>query len=103
MDDRLPTESPPSMTSLLGGIVSDLQTLIRQEVQLAKVELQREWDKAKSAAGAMAVGVGVLAVGGFFLLVALACVLAIWLPYWAAFLIVGGVLTVLGLVLFYTG
>lgn len=105
MADRIPTEAPPSMASLLGGIVADIQTLVRQEVALAKVELQREWDKAKTAAGSMAVGAGILALGGLFLCVTVVCILkeVAGLPWWASFLIVGGVLTVLGLVLFYTG
>ena len=105
MADRIPTESPPSMASLLGGIVSDIQTLIRQEIQLAKTEMMREWDKAKTAAGSMAVGAAVLALGGFFLCVTVVCVLAevAKLPWWASFLIVGGVFTGLGAVLFYTG
>jgi len=93
------------MTSLLGGIVSDIQTLIRQEIQLAKTELLREWDKAKTAAGSMAVGAAVLALGGFFLLMTVVCVFheLLHLDWWASFLIVGGVLTMLGLVLFFTG
>jgi hypothetical protein len=105
MADRIPVENPPSMASLLAGIVSDLQTLVREEIALAKAEMMREWDKAKTAAGSMAVGAAVLAVGGFFLCVTVICVLAevAGLPWWASFLIVGGVLTMLGLVLFFTG
>ncbi len=105
MADRIPTESSPSMASLLGGIVSDIQTLVRQEIALAKTELLREWDKAKTAAGSMAVGAGVLALGGFFLCVTVVCVLAevAGLPWWASFLIVGGVFTGLGAVLFFMG
>ena len=105
MADRIPTESPQSMASLLGGIASDIQTLVRQEITLAKTEMLREWDKAKTAAGSMAVGAAVLALGGFFLCVTVVCVLAVVakLPWWASFLIVGGALAVLGLVLFYTG
>ena len=105
MADRIPTESPQSMASLLAGIVSDLQTLVREEIALAKAEMIREWDKAKTAAGSMAVGAAVLALGGFFLCVTVVCVLAevAKLPWWASFLIVGGALAVLGLVLFSTG
>jgi len=105
MADRIPTESSPSMASLLGEIVSDIQTLVRQEIALAKTEMLREWDKAKTAAGSMAAGAAVLAVGGLLLCIAVVCVLheVAGLPWWASFLIVGGVLAVLGLVLFYTG
>jgi hypothetical protein len=105
MADRIPTDAPPSMASLLGGIVSDIQTLVRQEITLAKAEMLREWDKAKTAAGALAAGAATLAVGAFFLCVTLACVLAgpVGLPWWAAFLIVGGVLTLAGVVLVLAG
>jgi uncharacterized membrane protein YdjX (TVP38/TMEM64 family) len=105
MADRIPTESSPSVASLLGGIVSDLQTLIRQEMALAKSEMIREWDKAKTAAGSMASGAAVLALGGFFLCVTIACVLTevVGLPWWGSFLIVGGVLTGAGAVLFLFG
>jgi len=93
------------VSSLLGGIASDLQTLIRQEVALAKAEMMREWDKAKAAAGAMAVGAAVLALGGLFLCLTVVAVLheAVGLPWWASFLIVGGVFTGLGAVLFFMG
>jgi hypothetical protein len=105
MTDRIPAETSPSMASLLGGIVNDVQTLIRQEIALAKAEMIREWDKAKTAASSMAVGAVVLALGGFFLCVTIACVLAevVGLPWWASFLIVGGVFTGVGAVLFLIG
>jgi Flp pilus assembly protein TadB len=105
MADRIPADTSPSMTSLLAGIVSDLQTLIRQEVTLAKTEMIREWDKAKTAAGAMAAGAAVLTLGAILLCLTIVCVLreVAGLPWWASFLIVGGVLTGLGAVLFFTG
>jgi hypothetical protein len=105
MDDRITTETSPGVAALLGGIVSDIQTLIRQEIALAKTEIVREWDKAKTAAGSMAVGAAVLALGGVLLCLTVVCVLreVALLPWWASFLIVGGVLAVLGAVLFYTG
>ena len=105
MADRIPADTSPSVASLLGGIASDLQTLVRQEVSLAKAEILREWDKAKAAAGAMAVGAAVLALGGLFLCLTVVALLheVAGLPWWASFLIVGGVFAVLGAVLFFTG
>src|SRR5947207_5531843 len=105
MADRITTEPSPSMASLLGGIVSDVQTLVRQEISLAKTEMLREWDKAKTAAGSMAAGAAVLALAGVLLCVTVVCILheVALLPWWASFLIVGGVLAVLGAVLYYTG
>jgi len=105
MADRIMTESPQSMTALLGGIIGDIQTLIRQEITLARVEIQKEWDKAKVAAGSMMAGAVVLALGAVLLCVAAACALheAAALPWWASFLIVGGVLALAGGVLLYFG
>ncbi len=105
MSDRIPTELPPSMASQLGGIVSDVQTLLHQELALAKTEMLGEWHKAKTAAGSMAVGAGILALAGILLCVSVVCVLheVAGLPWWGSFLIVGGVLAALGAVLFYTG
>ncbi len=105
MADRIPADAAPSMASLLGGIATDLQTLVRQEVALAKAEIMREWDKAKAAAGAMALGAAVLALGGLFLCLTVVAVLheVAGLPWWASLLIVGGVFTGLGAVLFFMG
>jgi hypothetical protein len=93
------------MSSLLGGIANDLQTLVRQEIALAKSEMLREWDKAKTAAESIAAGAAVLAVGALLLCLCIVSVLheAIPLPWWASFLIVGGVLTAAGAVLFFVG
>jgi hypothetical protein len=93
------------MASLLGGIANDLQTLVRQEIALAKTEMLREWDKAKTAAGSMAAGVAVLLLAAPFLCLTVVAVLheVALLPWWASFLIVGGVLAVAGAALFFVG
>jgi len=105
MSDRITTDDSPSMATLLGGIVGDVQTLVRQEVTLAKTEIQQEWQKAKTAAASMAIGAAVLAFGGFLL-----CFVPIYalheaagLPLWASYLLVGGSLAILGVVLFLIG
>lgn len=56
------------IADLLGGLVTDLSTLFRKEVQLAKVEASEKLSDVISAAGAIAIG-GVLALGalGVFL------------------------------------
>jgi hypothetical protein len=94
-------ETQPSLTSHVSGIVGDLQTLIRQEVQLARTEVKQEWGKAKAAAGAMAVGAALSVVGGFLLCFFLVYLLhePLGLPLWGSFLIVGGVLALFGLLL----
>jgi len=100
MADRInAADSPPSLTQLVGGIVTDLQTLMRQELQLAKTEIRQEWDKTKIAAGSMAAGAGLLTVAGLllsFALVYLLQALAPGLPTWACFGIVGVALGLIG-------
>src|SRR5262245_5136717 len=105
MSDRISTDTPPSMASLLGGIVNDVQTLVRQEIALAKSEMIREWDKTKIAASELAVGAVVLAIGVLWLCLALVAVLheVAGLPWWASFLILGAVFTGSGAVLFWIG
>jgi hypothetical protein len=86
------------MSALVGGIVQDAQQLIRQEVTLARRELQQELDKAKTAAVSFGVAVGVLVLSAVllsFMLVYLLSDMA-GLPWWASFAIVGGVLAVVG-------
>jgi hypothetical protein len=97
-------ETNPSMTSLVSGIVTDLQRLLRQEMELARTEVRHEWDKAKTAAGALAVGAGLLAVGGLLLCFMFVHLIHYFgLPLWGCFGIVGGVLLLAGVVLEGTG
>lgn len=56
----LPDPSLRSVGELLGDVTSDLSTLLRQEVDLAKAELRQSTDHAK-AAGGMLAGAGVSA------------------------------------------
>jgi hypothetical protein len=100
MADRINTgDSPTSVTQLVSGIVTDLQTLMRQELQLARSEMRHEWEKTKTAAGAMAAGASLLTVAGLlicFALVHLLAYLAPGLPLWACFGIIGVALGLIG-------
>ena len=60
-------ESRP-IADLLGGLVSDISTLFRKEVHLAKVEASEKVSEAAGAASSIAIG-GVLVIGalGVFL------------------------------------
>jgi len=108
MSDRIPTDTGPSLTSLVSGIVGDLQKLVRQEIQLARTEVKQEWEKTKTAAAAMAVGVGLLSLG-----VVLLCLMLVYLlnenvevlknRLWVCYAIVGGALAVLGVLLLVIG
>lgn len=50
------------LADLLGGLVNDISTLFRQEVQLAKTEASEKASQAMGAAASIAIG-GVLALG----------------------------------------
>lgn len=70
--DELPDPSLRSVGEVLGDITSDLSTLMRQEVELAKAEVKETADHAK-AAGGMFAGAG---VAGHLALIFLS--LALW-------------------------
>jgi len=93
-----------SMSALVGGIISDAQQLVRQEVALARREIQQEIQKAKAAALSLAAGACVL-VFGVMLLCFMLVYLLFWLtnatqppgfPLWGCFGIVGAALVILG-------
>jgi protein-S-isoprenylcysteine O-methyltransferase Ste14 len=104
MPENVQTEAP-SMASLVGGIIHDAERLVRQEIALARREMQLEFNKAKEASAALTAGTGVLAIGIVFLGLVVVFLLHELggLPLWASFLIVGGVLAIVGAILLYAG
>ncbi len=93
-----PAASEPSMTSLLTGIIGDTQTLIKQEVALARREFKEELHKTVQAGISFGIGAGLLALGGMFLLVMLALLLswALSWPAWVGFGIIGVLMALVG-------
>jgi uncharacterized membrane protein YqjE len=92
-----------SVGDLLGKVTTDLSTLMRQEVELAKVEIKEEATKAGKASGMLA-GAGAV---GYLVLVFLALTLMFVLDAampigWAA-LITAAVLGVVAALLFVLG
>jgi hypothetical protein len=89
----------PSIGTLLKGIADDVQTLIREEIALARVEVGQQTARAKAAAMSIGIAAGALLFGGGLLLAALSLGIADafdW-PAWAGFGVVGLVLVVGGL------
>jgi len=91
-EDATATEHPDvegrSVGELIGEVTSDLSKLMRQEIDLAKVEVKAEATKAGKGAGMLA-GAGV--AGNLmlvFLSLALAFLLNYLMPLWLATLIV---------------
>lgn len=92
-----------SIGQIVSDVSSDLTTLIRQEMELAKTELKEEVGKAGKGAGLL----GGAGVAGYFVLlflsVALLLLLDNWLPAEVAALITTGVWAVIAAVLALTG
>ncbi len=105
MDTRLESTRNGSLPDLVSGIVDDIRTLIGQEMALGRAEVTQQINKTKRAVIAVSAGIGAGAVGVLFLL--LLVVHAIHegggLPLWASYLIVGGVLVIIGCILFFVG
>ena len=77
-----------SLGDLLGEVTRDMSTLMRQEVELAKVELKQSATRAGKGAGMLA-GAGVTALLGLGALTAVLIIaLDSFLPLWLAALIV---------------
>lgn len=98
-------QSEASVATLIGGIVNDAKDLLIHEFTIAKLEMQQELRKTKSAAIALGIGVGIATMGSLLLL--LMCVhglvVLIDIPLWGAYGIVGGLLLVVGGVLLVQG
>jgi hypothetical protein len=94
-------ERDASVSQLLSGIVGDAQTLVRQEIALARQEIREEISEAKSAGIKFGIAGGVLAIGGLLLVLTLAQAIADlfdW-PVWAGYGLVGVVLAIAGYLL----
>lgn len=97
--------SEPSFVSLFGGIANDAKELLLQEVALTRLEVKYELRKAKSAAIALAIGIGIIVTGGILLMLMAVHLLAALtvVPLWGCYGIVGSVLVVLGAILLAMG
>ena len=93
--------SEPRLGGLIAGILNDVKELVTDGVALAKLEVRGEIERAKLAAVEAGVGIGILAVGGLFLLVMLVHLLAALtpIPLWGCYGIVGGALVISGAIL----
>lgn len=90
------TREPHTLGEIAGGLAGDVQDLVRGELSLARAELDH---KLHGLIGSVVwlVGGALIAFAG--LVVVLeggAALLARWLPTWAALLIVGIVIVVIG-------
>ena len=95
-----PATQTESLGGLIRGILMDVQTLIREEVALARAEIREQATRVRTAAFSFGVAAGALLGGATFLLIAIAMGVADLLnwPVWAGFLMVAMVLSVVGFV-----
>jgi uncharacterized membrane protein YqjE len=70
--------SQQSVGTLVGGIVSDAQELLKQHVELLRTEVKEDLRKTKQAALLMAIGLVVASVGSLLL-----CFTLVYLLHWA--------------------
>lgn len=90
------TPSQRTVFDVLQDIVSNLQEIIRSEFRLAKVELKEKAQRAAKPAAVMGVGAVVAFYGVGFVLLAAVYALSLVIALWAAALIVGVVLAIIG-------
>jgi len=88
-----------SLTSLVTGIVTDVQQLIKQQTELIRHEIREDIQKARDGAIFLGIGLGITLVGGL-LFCLMPPYLLNWavpeLPLWACFGITGVVFLILG-------
>jgi hypothetical protein len=105
MPDDIHTTGEASLTSLVRGIVNDAQELFRQQLALFKSEFHEDMRRTREAALSLVAGAAVAFFGAFLLLFGLVYLLS-WatnMPLWVSFLIIGGIVLVIGLGLLYAG
>jgi hypothetical protein len=101
--ERFPERRERSVASLLSDLARDFSLLIRQEVALAKAEASEKVGQLGTAVGMIAAGGFVAFAGLIVLMFAGVYALSLVLEPWQSALIVGGVVTLLGLVLVFVG
>ncbi len=91
-------ESAPAyrLTPLLGSVASDLQQLLRGELRLARAEIDQKLHRVIMAAIFLVGGALIAFAGLVVALQGLAAALALVLPTWAALLIVGFGIVIVG-------
>jgi xanthine/uracil permease len=100
---RQPSETEPSLLSLVRQLAHEVPALISEELALAKAEIKSSVETAKTAMAAVAGGAMVMLAGLIVVLLAAVYGLALVMPQWLAALIVGVVAMVVGFVMVQSG
>jgi uncharacterized membrane protein YqjE len=94
---------PGTVVGQLKCLLSDARLLARQELELARAEMNEKVSQAKRGAGFLAAAGGLVFAGVLGLCAAAMWLLAIWMPLWLSALIVSGIVLLAGGVLFTAG
>jgi len=98
--DRIPDDlHEASLGEVAKQLTQDISTLLKQEVALAKAEVNTALNHIKAGVLSLAIGLGVLFAGFIVLLFAAAAALSLVVAPWLAYLIVGGAVAIIGLIL----
>jgi hypothetical protein len=106
MAENHQADAQPGVAALVGGIFEDAQSLVRQEVALARCEVAQAGEKAKTGVALLTSAIAVCSVAGVLLGFMLVKLLQQYLlpnHEWACFGIVGALVALLGGALFYIG
>jgi len=100
------TDQETSVTTLVSGILSDAQQLLKQQFELLTNEVRQDFRKAREASGKMSLGVGLGLLATLLLILGAVHLLA-WavpaLPLWACYGLCGVVMGVPAIVCYLTG
>jgi hypothetical protein len=96
-------EDYASTPSLLRRLAGDVSSLFAQELALLKAEMNRSIGDFKAATASIAIGGSIAFMGAFFLLLSAVYGLSNVVDPWLAALIVGGAVTLIGLIMLATG
>lgn len=98
MSTHVASDNGLGITDLVSGIVSDAQDLLKQQLTLFQVELKNDLRRSRDAALPLVIGAVVCLMGGLLLCFMLVHLLHEFahLPLWQGYVIVGGVLALLG-------
>ena len=95
----------PTVVQLLTGLMHDAQTLLRQEVALAKHEIRVALRNTIRAVMSLGLGIGIAVIGAWLLILMVVHLLHALtaLPLWACYGIVAGLFATSGIVLLVLG
>jgi hypothetical protein len=99
--ETVPTPATGPMTGLVSGIITDAQTLLRQQAEMLKAEVREDFQRSKRAAEFGAIGIVCCTVGALGVITAMAYLLHEQFQFamWASWGIVGGLFLLAGIAL----